>query len=98
MLSAWFLAVGAHGRPRMAKIAALERRIEKDGRYDEFLSKMESALPGVTWKDLQNDPLVVDELIPKIAHEMYPALFSTPNSFSSSIEGFFQFEDQRALS
>ncbi len=83
------------GYSRNLKVAALERRIEQDGRYDEFLSKIEASLPGLTWKELQNDPLVVDGLIPQIAHEMYPSLFPTTASFSSNIEGFFQFEDQR---
>ena len=40
-------------------------------------------------------PLAVDGLIPKIAHEMYPALFPEAKSFSSRTDGFFQFEDQR---
>lgn len=83
------------GYSRNIKVAALERRVEKDGRYQEFCDKAEQALPGVTWKEMQNDPLVVDDLVPKIAHEMYPGLFSTPSAFSSSTEGFFQFENQR---
>jgi len=83
------------GYSRNIKIAALERKVETDGRYEEFIGKIESKLPGMTWKDLQNDPLVVDSLVPMVAHEMYPALFPTETSFSSSTDGFFQFEDQR---
>lgn len=83
------------GYSRNLKVASLERRLEKEGRYDDFRHRVESALPGVSWQEMQNDPLVVDDLVPRIAHEMYPALFSTPTSFSSSTEGFFQFEEQR---
>ncbi|MCI0487530.1 MAG: BREX system P-loop protein BrxC [Blastocatellia bacterium] len=83
------------GYSRNLKVAALERKIESDGRYDEFQSKVKAAMPELTWKDLQNDPLVVDGLVPQIAHEMYPNLFPTTNSFSSNIEGFFKFEDER---
>jgi hypothetical protein len=83
------------GYSRNLKIAALERRLEKDGRYDEFVQKVELAVPGVSWKDLQNDPLVVDSLIPELAHELYPALFPNAGSFSSSTDGFVTFEDQR---
>jgi hypothetical protein len=83
------------GYSRNLKVAALERRIESDGRRDEFINKLAAVLPGVPWKDLQNDPLAVDGLIPQIAHEMYPALFPTTTSFTTSTEGFFQFEDQR---
>jgi hypothetical protein len=83
------------GYSRNVKVAALERRIEKDGRYEEFEGKLAAALPGVPWRELQNDPLVVDGLVPQIAHEMYPTLFPDAKSFSTSTEGFFQFETQR---
>lgn len=83
------------GYSRNLKVASLERRLEKDGRYDEFRALAEQSLPGVTWQEMQNDPLVVDDLVPRIAHQMYPALFSTPTAFSSSTDGFFQFEEQR---
>jgi hypothetical protein len=81
------------GYSRNLKVAALERRVKKDGRWEEFLGK--ATLPGMTWEDLQNDPLVVDDLVPRVAHEMYPQLFSSPNSFTSSTDGFLQSEDQR---
>ncbi|MFA5905969.1 MAG: BREX system P-loop protein BrxC, partial [Desulfobacula sp.] len=83
------------GYSRNLKVAALERKLEKEGLFEDFLKRVETALPGITWKDLQNDPLVVDGLLPQIAHEIYPALFPTPASFSSNTEGFIQFEDQR---
>src|SRR5439155_23850293 len=59
------------GYSRNLKVAALERRLEKDGRFEEFRKKAEGQFQGLTWRDLQNDPLVVDGLIPQIAHEMY---------------------------
>ena len=83
------------GYSRNLKVASLERRLEKDGRYDQFRSLAEQSLPGVSWQEMQNDPLVVDDLVPRIAHQMYPALFSTPTAFTSSTDGFFQFEAQR---
>src|SRR5262249_16118588 len=81
------------GYHRNLKVAELEGKLEKDGRFDEFKSKVEVAMPGLTWKDLQNDPLAVDALIPQVAHEIYPSLFPTASSFSSNIEGFIKFED-----
>ncbi|MDT3683238.1 MAG: BREX system P-loop protein BrxC [Truepera sp.] len=83
------------GYSRNVKVAALERRIEKDGRTQEFEEKLAAALPGVPWKELQNDPLVVDGLVPQIAHEMYPTLFPDAKSFSTNTEGFSQFEAER---
>ena len=83
------------GYSRNLKVAAFERMVEKDGRTEELYRLVSEALPGATWDRVQNNPLAIDGLIPKIAHQMYPALFPEPKSFSSSTEGFFQFEDQR---
>lgn len=83
------------GYSRNLKVAAFERMVEKDGRSAELHGHIAKVLPGATWERVQNNPLATDGLIPKIAHEMYPALFPEANSFSSSTEGFFQFEDQR---
>lgn len=83
------------GYSRNLKVAAFERMVEKDGRTAELHEHIGKALPGVTWARIQNNPLAIDGLIPKIAHEMYPALFPAANSFSSSTDGFLQFEDQR---
>jgi len=83
------------GYSRNIKVAAFERMVEKDNRTQELHQRVEEALPGATWDRVQNMTLAVDALIPKIAHEMYPALFPDAKSFSSSTEGFIQFEDQR---
>jgi hypothetical protein len=83
------------GYSRNLKVAALEHRLKKDGRFAEFEQRLGEKLPGVTWKELQNDPLVVDSLIPQIAHEMYPQLFLTPTAFNTNTEDFLQLENQR---
>lgn len=83
------------GYSRNLKVAAFERMIEKDHRTEELHQRVAEAMPGVTWERIQNNPLAIDGLIPKIAHEMYPGLFPDTKSFSSSTEGFLQFEDQR---
>ena len=83
------------GYSRNLKVAAFERMVEKDGRTSELHEQISKALPGVTWARVQNNPLAIDGLIPKIAHEMYPGLFPDSKSFSSNTDGFFQFEDQR---
>lgn len=83
------------GYSRNLKVAAFERMVEKDGRTDELHRFVADSLPGATWERVQNNPLAIDGLVPKIAHEMYPALFPDAKSFSSNTEGFLQFEDQR---
>lgn len=83
------------GYSRNLKVAALEQRIERDERVAEFEAKVAEAIPGLTWKDLRNDPLAVDALIPQLAHEMYPVLFPTVSAFTSNTDGYFQFENER---
>ena len=83
------------GYSRNLKVAAFERMVEKDNRTEELHRLVAEVLPGTTWDRVQNNPLAIDGLIPKIAHEMYPGFFPEAKSFSSSTEGFFQFEDQR---
>ncbi|MBW4696203.1 MAG: BREX system P-loop protein BrxC [Lyngbya sp. HA4199-MV5] len=83
------------GYSRNLKVAALERRVEQDGREEEFEAKVRALLPGMEWRDIQNDPLAVDALIPQLAHEMYPVLFPNVNAFNSNTDGFFKFENER---
>lgn len=82
------------GYSRNLKVAAFERRLKKDGRYDEFRQQICDNLE-VEWERVQNDSLVVDSLIPDIAHQMYPDLFRTPNAFSTATGDTIQFENQR---
>jgi hypothetical protein len=76
------------------KVAALERRLKRDGRYPEFLDRIKQEA-GVPWPNVKDDPLVVDSLIPDIAHTLYPALFKTPIAFSTETSDFVRFETDR---
>lgn len=82
------------GFSRNIKVAAFERRLQKDGLYEEFKEKILKD-SGVSWKEVQNDPLVIDSIIPDIAHEMYPNFFKTPSSFNTDTEDFVLFENER---
>ena len=82
------------GYSRNLKVAAFERKLKKDGRYEEFKQKIYNEL-GVDWESVQNDPLVIDSFIPEIAHQMYPQLFKTPTSFSTETRDIVQFENER---
>jgi hypothetical protein len=61
------------GYSRNLKVAAFERMLQKDCRYDEFLKTIKDEL-GAEWSTVQSDPLVIDSLIPDIANRMYPGL------------------------
>jgi len=82
------------GYSRNLKVAALERRLQKDGRYQEFTDRIQADL-GMPWKDIQNDPLVIDSVIPEIAHDMYPQLFKTTTAFNTETADFVLFENER---
>jgi hypothetical protein len=75
------------GFSRNLKVAALERRLQKDGRYDELTERIEREL-GMSWREVQNDPLVIDSLLPEIAHDLYPELFRTPTAFTTETVEF----------
>ena len=82
------------GYSRNLKVAALERKLRKDGRYDEFRGLVKEELD-VDWEDVQNDPLVIDSLLPEIAHTMYSQLFKSPTAFSTEATEFVRFENER---
>lgn len=82
------------GYSQNLKVAALERRLKKDGRYQEFTGRIEQDL-GVPWSDIQNDPLAIDSLIPELAHDLYPTLFKTPTAFNTETTEFIRFETDR---
>jgi hypothetical protein len=82
------------GYSRNLKVASLERRLKEDGRYDEFTKLIQNQL-STPWIEVQNDPLVIDSLVPEIAHKMYPALFKSPTAFTTETSDFVRFENER---
>ena len=83
------------GYSRNLKVAALERKLKKEGRYNEFLEAFKEAAGGEDWINYRDDPLAVDSLIPEIAHKLYPAFFRTPSSFTAESSEFVVFENDR---
>ncbi|MFM8445117.1 MAG: BREX system P-loop protein BrxC [Methylococcus sp.] len=82
------------GYSRNLKVAALERKLKRDGHYEAFLARFRERTHE-NWRDYQNDPLVVDSLLPELAHEIYPELFRTPQSFTTSSSEFIYLLDDR---
>ena len=83
------------GYSKNLKVAALEHRIKTDGKWAAFEAETSELVPGKTWNDLQNDPLIEDYLLPQIAHKLYPQMFPTPESFTTNTEKFITFENER---
>lgn len=82
------------GYSRNLKVAAFERRLKKENRYKDFEDRILQEL-GVAWKEVQNDPLVIDSLIPEIAHDIFPELFKTTSAFNTETVDFVLFENER---
>src|SRR5690554_5899932 len=83
------------GYSRNLKVAAFERKLKKDSRHAEFLTLFRDYTEGLDWDDYRNDELVVDSVIPELAHQMYPALFKTASSFSTEASEVIRFENDR---
>ncbi|WP_175704189.1 BREX system P-loop protein BrxC [Burkholderia ambifaria] len=83
------------GYSRNLKVAALERKLRRESRYDEFLKLFEEATGGEPWSQYRDDELVVDSLVPTIAHQLYPTLFKTESSFTTETSDVVVFENDR---
>ena len=83
------------GYSQNLKVAAFERRLKKEDRYDEFLKIFSDLLGGEQWDSYRNDPLVVDSVVPEIAYQMYPNFFKTAESFSRVTEDWVVFTDKQ---
>ncbi len=79
----YYKALQYAGYSRNLKVAALERRLRKDGRYAEFEALFREET-GQDWASYRNDQLVADSLLPAIAHRLYPALFRSDQAFTTA--------------
>lgn len=84
------------GYSRNLKVASFERRLKKDGRYEEFESLFSEMLEGESWQNYQDDPSVVDFIIPELAHQMYPKFWPHSDSFKTDHEEIVFTVEQQA--
>ncbi|TIL78312.1 MAG: BREX system P-loop protein BrxC, partial [Mesorhizobium sp.] len=82
------------GYSRNLKVAALERRLRKEGRYSEFEQAFRDET-GEEWANYRNDELVVDSVVPRIAHKLYPNLFRTEQAFTTATGDTIYLMDDR---
>ncbi len=69
------------GYSKDKKVAYLQFMLEKDGRMDAFKARIAELAKGRTWEQIQNQPLVVNQLASRVAHEFYPEVFNDPGAF-----------------
>lgn len=70
------------GYSRDAKIAYLEFMLEKEGRLEDFQSRIAELSKGKTWHEIKNQPLVIKALASRVASEFYPDLFPDSKTFN----------------
>jgi hypothetical protein len=69
------------GYSRDKKVAYLQFMLEKDGKMEAFESRINGLSKGKTWRQIQNQPLVVNQLASLLANEFYPDIFPDATAF-----------------
>lgn len=69
------------GYSKDKKVAYLQFMLEKDGRMESFEKRIKELSKGKTWKQIQNQPLVVNQFASRLAHEFYPEVFPDATAF-----------------
>lgn len=82
------------GYSKNLKIAALERRLRKDGRKGQ-LEAVVSEMTGLDWSIIKDDPLAAESIMPTVAHKLYPELFRTDQAFSTATSDTIHLMDDR---
>jgi Family of unknown function (DUF6079) len=82
------------GYSRNLKVAALERKLKKEGRFAEFEALFREET-GQAWADYRNDELVADSVLPGIAHRLYPSLFRNDQAFTTTSSDVIYLMDDR---
>jgi len=70
------------GYARDAKVANLERRLETDGRLDEFKAAVAKE-QGQAWDELKLDPTFAKSVAGQMAHQFYPQIFPSERHFQT---------------
>ncbi len=83
------------GYSRDRKVAYLEFMMERDGKLDEFRDKIAQRVPGMTWDQAKNQPLVANQLASQLAAEFYPSIYPNSKSFhDQKIDELVKADDQ----
>jgi hypothetical protein len=69
------------GYSKDKKVAYLQFMLEKDGKMKAFEDRIAELCKGKTWKQIQNQPLVVNRFASLVAHEFYPEVFPDADAF-----------------
>ena len=83
------------GYSRDRKVAHLELMLERDGKLEAFEAEIEKLVPGTTWKQAKNQPLVANQLASRLASKMYPEIYTDEKSFQDQrLDEMLKIDDQ----
>ncbi len=83
------------GYPRDKKVAHLQFMLERDAKMPEFETRIQALAKGKTWRQIQNQPLVVAQFSAIAASEVYPDIWPTPLSFQQLKLDEIEMENER---
>lgn len=72
----------ALGYPGDRKLAEFQMRLEREGKYEDFLARV-LAHKNRPWAEFMNASIEAMSVASRVAHELYPAEFATPTALSS---------------
>ena len=72
----------ALGYPGDRKLAEFQMRLERDGKYADFLARVQ-AHKGRPWSEFMNGSIEAMNAASRVAHELYPSEFPTVTTLSS---------------
>ncbi len=83
------------GYSRDKKVAYLEYMLERDGKLPRFEARVSELAKGKTWKEVYNQPLVMQTLASRLAAEFYPDIWPDSKSFNEITVDEAEKEDDR---
>ena len=69
------------GYSRDRKVAHLELMLERDGKLEAFEAEIEKLVPGATWKQAKNQPLVANQLASRLLQRCIRRSIQTRRAF-----------------
>ena len=83
------------GYSRDQKVAYFEFLLEKDGRLDEFKTRVSALAKGESWDKIKNQPLTTKALASRLAAEFYPDYWPDAKAFNDiKIEELIKEDDR----
>lgn len=65
------------------KVAELELKLEKDGKFEDFKEAAKKDLGGSPWESVHNKPLISNTVCDRLAQRFYPSIWKNAGEFAN---------------